>query len=270
MNRSWEQRLAIRYYNRLFKEYALVDLTFYKVNKIGMRWRTEKEVVDGKGQFTCGEIHCDNRNTRELCSYEVPFRYTSRDGKKNLTLVKVRLCSACALKLYYRKIHEYEQGDESRRLRRKKCATSQEVFDYIQEVLKDSEEPALPTEAEKAESSVLESTKESTKERSKTSEKALEKKQEKTPEKEQKEQKPTTKVFRKKKSINEHSHYSSSSEDESEEEAKEPAREQLPEKEYDANGNEVISTNEDIWKTNVEVEHTENEKMDDFINQLFM
>lgn len=99
MNRSWEQRLAIRYYNRLFKEYALVDLTFYKVNKIGMRWRTEKEVVDGKGQFTCGEIHCDNRNTRELCSYEVPFRYTSRDGKKNLTLVKVRLCSACALKL---------------------------------------------------------------------------------------------------------------------------------------------------------------------------
>ena len=38
----------------------------------------------------------------------------------------------------------------------------------------------------------------------------------------------------------------------------------------DANGNEVISTNEDIWKTNVEVEHTENEKMDDFINQLFM
>lgn len=266
MNRSWEQRLAIRYYNRLFKEYALVDLTFYKVNKIGMRWRTEKEVVDGKGQFTCGEIHCDNRNTRELCSYEVPFRYTSRDGKKNLTLVKVRLCSACALKLYYRKIHEYEQGDESRRLRRKKCATSQEVFDYIQEVLKDSEEPALPTEAEKAESSVLESTKE----RSKTSEKALEKKQEKTPEKEQKEQKPTTKVFRKKKSINEHSHYSSSSEDESEEESKEPAREQLPEKEYDANGNEVISTNEDIWKTNVEVEHTENEKMDDFINQLFM
>ena len=55
-----------------------------------------------------------------------------------------------------------------------------------------------------------------------------------------------------------------------EEESKEPAREQLPEKEYDANGNEVISTNEDIWKTNVEVEHTENEKMDDFINQLFM
>ena len=53
MNRSWEQRLAIRYYNRLFKEYALVDLTSYKVNKIGIRWRTEKEVVDGKGQFTC-------------------------------------------------------------------------------------------------------------------------------------------------------------------------------------------------------------------------
>ena len=105
MNRSWEQRLAIRYYNRLFKEYALVDLTFYKVNKIGMRWRTEKEVVDGKGQFTCGEIHCDNRNTRELCSYEVPFRYTDGPSPASNSFSHLSTCSekvprSCTVRAY--------------------------------------------------------------------------------------------------------------------------------------------------------------------------
>lgn len=93
---SWEQRLAIRYYNRLYKEYALVDLTYYEINKIGMRWRTEREVIDGKGQFSCGNLHCDNTNTHELCSYEVPFRYKDLEGKVVSTLVKVRLCGPCA------------------------------------------------------------------------------------------------------------------------------------------------------------------------------
>lgn len=93
---SWEQRLAIRYYNRLFKEYALVDLTYYKINKIGMRWRTEKEVIEGKGQFSCGNIHCTVSNNHELCSFEVPFRYSNLQGKPVSTLVKVRLCGACA------------------------------------------------------------------------------------------------------------------------------------------------------------------------------
>ena len=41
-------------------------------------------------------------------------------------------------------------------------------------------------------------------------------------------------------------------------------------REVDADGNEVISTSNDVWKTSVEVEHTENENMDDFINQLFL
>lgn len=69
--------------------------------------------------------------------------------------------------------------------------------------------------------------------------------------------------------MNGHHHYSSSSESESEPEST-PIQESHPEKELDANGNEVISTSNDVWKTNIEVEHTENEKMDDFINQLFM
>ena len=93
---SWEQRLAIRYYNRLYKEYALVDLTYYEINKIGMRWRTEKEVIEGKGQFSCANLHCDNSNIRDLCSYEVPFKYKDLEGKAVSTLVKVRLCGPCA------------------------------------------------------------------------------------------------------------------------------------------------------------------------------
>jgi protein FRA10AC1 len=46
---TWEKRLAKRYYDKLFKEYALVELRFYKEGRLAMRWRNEKEVVRGKG-----------------------------------------------------------------------------------------------------------------------------------------------------------------------------------------------------------------------------
>lgn len=104
-----------------------------------MRWRTEKEVIDGKGQFTCGEVHCSNTNMKDLCSFEVPFKYSTKDGQKKTTLVKVRLCGPCALKLYYRKIREYEGKDSAKRQRRKECNSSSEIFDYIHEVLKEDE-----------------------------------------------------------------------------------------------------------------------------------
>ncbi|XP_023329740.1 protein FRA10AC1 homolog isoform X2 [Eurytemora carolleeae] len=56
---SWEVQLARRYYDKLFKEYCIIDLSRYKENKFGMRWRLEKEVVLGKGQFVCGNKKCD-------------------------------------------------------------------------------------------------------------------------------------------------------------------------------------------------------------------
>ncbi len=37
--------------------------------KVGMRWRTEREVVAGKGQFICGAKGCSER--RGLASFEV-------------------------------------------------------------------------------------------------------------------------------------------------------------------------------------------------------
>ena len=56
---SWEKRLAKKYYDKLFKEYAIADLSRYREGAIGLRWRTAKEVVAGKGQFVCGVKRCE-------------------------------------------------------------------------------------------------------------------------------------------------------------------------------------------------------------------
>ncbi|EPS60799.1 hypothetical protein M569_14002 [Genlisea aurea] len=68
LNPSWEKKLVKRYYDKLFKEYCLADMSQYKAGKIGLRWRTEKEVISGKGQFVCGNKRCDCKDS--LSSYE--------------------------------------------------------------------------------------------------------------------------------------------------------------------------------------------------------
>ena len=95
---SWEKGLAKAYYDRLFKEYAISDLSRYKENKIALRWRTENEVIEGKGQFICGSKHCVVRE--DLESWEVNFGYVE-DGEKKNALVKLRLCVECSKKLNY-------------------------------------------------------------------------------------------------------------------------------------------------------------------------
>ncbi|XP_050396962.1 protein FRA10AC1 homolog [Patella vulgata] len=96
---SWERRLAKKYYDKLFKEYCIADLARYKENKFGMRWRIEKEVFEGKGQFICGAKKCNERE--DLRSWEVNFGYIEQGEKKN-ALVKLRLCPDCSYKLNYR------------------------------------------------------------------------------------------------------------------------------------------------------------------------
>ncbi|CAN8025210.1 hypothetical protein HPB47_009611 [Ixodes persulcatus] len=96
---SWEKQLAKRYYDKLFKEYCICDLTYYKANKIAMRWRTEQELIVGKGQFSCGEKRC--KSDAKLRTWEVNFGYFEKDEKKN-ALVKLRLCAECSFKLNYR------------------------------------------------------------------------------------------------------------------------------------------------------------------------
>ncbi|KAG2197323.1 hypothetical protein INT47_012753 [Mucor saturninus] len=96
---TWEQRVAKKYYDKLFKEYAICELKYYKEGKIALRWRTEKEVMAGKGQFMCASTQCDQN--KDLQSWEVNFAYRE-DGEKKNELVKVRLCPDCSDKLNYK------------------------------------------------------------------------------------------------------------------------------------------------------------------------
>ncbi|KAK4786831.1 hypothetical protein SAY86_010664 [Trapa natans] len=103
---SWEQRLVKRYYDKLFKEYCISDMTKYKSGKIGLRWRTEKEVISGKGQFICGNKNCGESDN--LGGYEVNFSYFEA-GESKQALVKLVACERCADMLHYRKRKEKEQ-----------------------------------------------------------------------------------------------------------------------------------------------------------------
>ena len=104
---SHEVRMAAKYYERLYKEYAVYACRGAAQDaKIGLRWRTRAEVLEGKGQFTCGRLQCDARAC--LHSYEVSFAYTEAGAKKH-ELVKVRACPACAGTTLFRR--EINRGD---------------------------------------------------------------------------------------------------------------------------------------------------------------
>lgn len=93
---DWRVRMARRYYDKLYKEYVIVDLSRYKEQMFGLRWRTEDEVLSGKGQTICGAKQCNG--TTGLRSYEMPFRYLE-DNNWKCELVKVRVCPICGEKL---------------------------------------------------------------------------------------------------------------------------------------------------------------------------
>ena len=93
---SWEERIAIKYYQRLFKEFALIDLSrVARTGQIAMRWRTESEVRKGKGQFICASLNPTCEIRESLSSWELLFGYVE-GGKKKQALVKVRLCESCS------------------------------------------------------------------------------------------------------------------------------------------------------------------------------
>lgn len=116
---DWEVRMSVRYYRKLFREYALADLSLYQQGKIGLRWRTEMEVVAGKGQFICGNKKCSASNG--LHSYELLFKYVEGGNREvKQCLVKVRVCEACALLLFYRKLREEEREKEKMEKKKRK------------------------------------------------------------------------------------------------------------------------------------------------------
>lgn len=94
-----EQHAARVCFEQMHREYALCDLSRWREGKVGLRWRTEAEVLAGKGQFQCGSLSCDG--VLALHSYELPFRYSERGVQKE-ALVKVRVCGRCAPKLFGR------------------------------------------------------------------------------------------------------------------------------------------------------------------------
>lgn len=83
---TWEERLAKKYYDKLFREYCICDLSRYNENKIANRFRIEKEIVTGKGQFVCGEKSC--KEEAGLRTWEVNFAYLEAGERKN-ALVKI-------------------------------------------------------------------------------------------------------------------------------------------------------------------------------------
>jgi len=111
---SWEVQLAKRYYDKLFKEYVIIDLSRYKENQFGMRWRIEAEVITGKGQFMCAGKKCQERN--KLRTWEVNFGYKEHGEKKN-ALVKCRLCFECSFRLNYH--HKRKEVTRKKRKRKK-------------------------------------------------------------------------------------------------------------------------------------------------------
>uniref|UniRef100_A0A3B4AU39 Uncharacterized protein n=1 Tax=Periophthalmus magnuspinnatus TaxID=409849 RepID=A0A3B4AU39_9GOBI len=81
---TWEKDLAKKYYDKLFKEYCIADLSRYKENKVSMLSLNLIEVVS---QFQCGHKRCDNNDG--LKSWEVNFAYVEQGEKRN-ALVKLR------------------------------------------------------------------------------------------------------------------------------------------------------------------------------------
>lgn len=97
---TWEEKLARDYDAKLSKEFAICDLSQSNRGKLGLRWRTEREVVIGKGETSCAERKCSSR--LGIAPYEVLFDYKEQGEHKQI-LVKVVLCTSCAEKLahYY-------------------------------------------------------------------------------------------------------------------------------------------------------------------------
>jgi len=147
---SWEVQLAKRYYDKLFKEYCIIDLSRYKENQFGMRWRVEAEVVTGKGQFLCANKKCSER--RKLRTWEVNFGYSEHGQKKN-ALVKCRLCFECSYKLNYhhkRKELTKKKSKKKKKKRSRHSSSSESESDSGSSRKKSSETNKDKERAEKA------------------------------------------------------------------------------------------------------------------------
>jgi len=115
---AWNDKVAKKYYDNLYKEFAVCDLKHYKSGNFSLRWRTESEVLSGSGETTCGNTRCRRHspepddNSFHLNTVELPFAYIEK-GESKSALVKVVLCDQCIKKLMYKRMKDKGASDAS-------------------------------------------------------------------------------------------------------------------------------------------------------------
>ncbi|KLO09763.1 hypothetical protein SCHPADRAFT_907520 [Schizopora paradoxa] len=118
-NLTWEDQVAKKYYDSLFREFAVCNLKHYKTGQFALRWRSESEVLSGAGEETCGNTRCTfhepSRSLKvpPLKTVELPFAY-EEEGSVKSALVKVVLCDKCLKKLMYKREKERERAEGRR------------------------------------------------------------------------------------------------------------------------------------------------------------
>ena len=76
---SWQDRMVQYYHSHLYKEYVLADLTT-RPGQIGLRWRTKREVEQGRGHLSCGNKHCPNSSNHRATTTS-----TTTTGEPNVS-----------------------------------------------------------------------------------------------------------------------------------------------------------------------------------------
>ncbi|KAK6535576.1 hypothetical protein TWF694_002031 [Orbilia ellipsospora] len=137
------KEIAKKYYDNLFREFALIDLSRWREGQVALRWRTKQEVLQGLGQFTCASLTCPRHaaptedslefslDSEEgdgmvpLETIEMNFGYVEKGIKKN-ALVKVCVCEKCAGKLHKVKGSSKRRGGSKEREREREEKKSRE------------------------------------------------------------------------------------------------------------------------------------------------
>ncbi|XP_045924877.1 protein FRA10AC1 isoform X2 [Micropterus dolomieu] len=136
---TWEKDLAKKYYDKLFKEYCIADLSRYKENKFGFRWRTENEVVSGKG--LCPE-----------CSFKLNFHHKRKEVKAK---TKTKRLSEENQEPSQKKKKRKRSSSKSKKHKNKQkrhrdCSASSSSSDESQDSDKDSEAGEKPEDLSEA------------------------------------------------------------------------------------------------------------------------
>ncbi|KAI9574030.1 folate-sensitive fragile site protein Fra10Ac1-domain-containing protein [Boletus coccyginus] len=111
---SWNDQLAKKYYDSLYREFAICDLKHYKSGNFALRWRTESEVLAGIGETSCANTRCEHHRPSsppDLSTLELPFAYEEH-GEQREALVKVVLCPRCVRKLMWKRRHDKRDSRE--------------------------------------------------------------------------------------------------------------------------------------------------------------